>query len=789
MTHIEPKMRFGDYEAVHFIASGGMGETWGGVKVSLTKGVAIKVLSPDRAQDPDAQNRFFREARITAALEHGRIVPVIDYGAHNGFLYLVMPRIDGVDLRTFLKAYRTSSRVENFPPLLAAHIAGDVVEALRYAHGRTVGGREHGVMHRDITPGNVLVSSNGETFVTDFGIARYVTDRTEGPIMGSLRYMAPEQADGMATIQSDIFGVGAITYYLLTGSPPLNINTNTDIRNAYRNPVPRIERDDIPEPLQEFLARCLAFDLDDRYPDADTALAALDKIRPDEGPRNTTVLRTIYRKCVSEPKSHVTGYLQREDAGASFLLSLYWRRAEARGQGRDELEDEKDEKDEDARGNGRATLTMPVSPPFPKAEAPMGHASTSNARSDDDDDDDDDSGDMPWLRWREESDSPEPEKPGDEAPAPEGRGSTMVLPARDADGVPVVRRRVATVAVPSNVGRPEARSTEPVMTERVPFTPTRTPERARTAPMAAASSASFGSVPAGVASPTMSSTPQPLPVYHAAHDSIGSASMPMLAPTPRPAASDPGRRSSWVPMGVMIVLLSLMNLGFILYNSRDATPAEPSAAASLSPVETSTNRPAEPEPVTVLVDHESSRSAAAERPEAPASVGESAYAATTPARVLESSLTTATPPDNGGDERRAADPSGPDDAPTQPTGEPAPASEDEGPATTASEETAPKAIPPQSKPRVRVLFFLKGASYGEIKLAGRTMTVEHAAVMNLRPGYYSAQWRRRGETQWHASKKIRIPALDPKSQFFEVRLDVDGHSGYTRATPGKRGGQ
>src|SRR5690606_21301361 len=143
-------------------------ETWGGVKLSLTRSVAIKVLHPDAAQDADAQSLFFREARISAALEHGRIVSVLDYGIEHDLLYLVMARVDGVDLRTFLNAYCKKGKLESLPPLLVAHFAGEILEALRYAHSRPVGGRTYGVIHRDIKPANVLVSSNGEIFVTDF---------------------------------------------------------------------------------------------------------------------------------------------------------------------------------------------------------------------------------------------------------------------------------------------------------------------------------------------------------------------------------------------------------------------------------------------------------------------------------------------------------------------------------------------------------------------------------------------------------------------------------------------
>lgn len=101
---------------------------------------------------------------------------------------------------------------------------------------------------------------------------------------------------------------------------------------------------------------------------------------------------------------------------------------------------------------------------------------------------------------------------------------------------------------------------------------------------------------------------------------------------------------------------------------------------------------------------------------------------------------------------------------------------------------APAAKPkPQPKPRVMVLFFLKGASHGEIRIAGRVVPVETVATLNLRPGHYMTKWRRRGEDEWHDAGKVKVPALDPEAEFSEVRLDVDGYRGITRPIPTQRG--
>ncbi len=707
MTPISPRMRFGDYEAVQFIAAGGMGETWAGVKLSLTRAVAIKVLHPNLVHDGDAQTRFVREARISAALQHARIVSVLDYGTQNGFLYLVMERVDGVDVRTFLRAFRKTAKLEDLPPTLVGHIVGEVLEALRYAHTRSVGGRSDGVIHRDITPGNVLVSSEGEVFVTDFGIARYVADSTlHRHIVGSLRYMAPEQAEGQATVQSDIFGVGALAYYLLTGNAPLDIKTPLDFAVAYRHAIPRIERDDVPPPLQEFLARSLAFPLEDRFETADDALAVLDELASyGDDKRNSTVLRNLYRSCVARPKSHVTGYLQREDAGASFLLPLYWEQAEGR----------------------------PPTVKVPPVAAPSTTPTSLGPPSDPDDaeDSEDSEEGMPWLRDGEDVDPSASVDVGNARGLdPAGKGSTMVLPQRGADSVPVPRNRViGTLPIRSSVGGPEENAPSPKSTAYLPCI------RGGTAPMAAAS-------------PHVS-TPRPVEVSAITRPPTHS----VLADVRALASPDPGRRSPWLVMAGAALALSLVNLGFVIFGSR-------------GPAGIAVGDPTTPAPSTVAADLD------CEEPVAVASGRVREPAAS------DAALVSTEPPES---QEPAAAESHP--LPPERTNDPAPT-----PSAEPEPVLEPKPKPkPEPKPRVMVLFFLKGASYGEVRIAGRTVAVETVATLELRPGHYATQWRRRGETEWHSSGKIKIPALDSTTQYCEVRLEDGGHQRYERLMASKRG--
>ncbi|MCA8967921.1 MAG: serine/threonine protein kinase, partial [Planctomycetes bacterium] len=132
--------------------------------------LAMKVLHPRIAAAADLTRRFEREAQAIARLDHPHVVSVIDFGEDKGFLYLIMEFIDGVNLQSFFEALARGGQTIPFD--LVAYIAGEILEALRHAHERTLGGHPRGVIHRDIKPSNVLISSEGEVLLTDFGIAR-----------------------------------------------------------------------------------------------------------------------------------------------------------------------------------------------------------------------------------------------------------------------------------------------------------------------------------------------------------------------------------------------------------------------------------------------------------------------------------------------------------------------------------------------------------------------------------------------------------------------------------------
>lgn len=213
----------GRYRLLRSIARGGMGELHlaevegvGGWR----KRVALKTVLPHLADDPEFVDRFLDEARIAGRLSHANIVPVFDCGHQDGTYFLAMEYVDGWDVRHLLKTLR--ARDERLPLPYALRIAREVAEALAYAHAlKDDEGRALEIVHRDVTPANILVSRAGDVRLTDFGVAaaRGRLSRTStGQLRGTFYYMSPEQAAGRPLDgRSDIFSVGALLYELVSG--------------------------------------------------------------------------------------------------------------------------------------------------------------------------------------------------------------------------------------------------------------------------------------------------------------------------------------------------------------------------------------------------------------------------------------------------------------------------------------------------------------------------------------------------------------------------------------------
>ncbi len=207
---------FPQYEILELIGRGGMGAVYKAVQKGLQRTVAIKVLPADAAKDPTFAERFTREGRALAKLDHPHIVDIYDSGVAGGLYYFVMEYVDGVNVRQMVRA----GKVE---PKLALGIVSQVCEALQYAH-------EEGVVHRDIKPENILVDSRGRVKIADFGLAKLlgsgkadVTLTRTQQAMGTPHYMAPEQWERPETVdhRADIYALGVVFYELLTGELPL----------------------------------------------------------------------------------------------------------------------------------------------------------------------------------------------------------------------------------------------------------------------------------------------------------------------------------------------------------------------------------------------------------------------------------------------------------------------------------------------------------------------------------------------------------------------------------------
>jgi len=198
--------KFPQFEITECLGRGGMGVVYKALQKSLNRTVAIKILAPERVGNEKFAERFTREARTLARLNHPNIVTVFDHGETDGLFYIVMEFVDGVNLRDLLRDGRLA-------PKQALSIVPPVCEALQYAHDK-------GVVHRDIKPENLLLDREGRIKIADFGIAAMIGASSE--TSGTPPYMAPEQADAARDVdhRADIYALGVVLYEMLTGERP-----------------------------------------------------------------------------------------------------------------------------------------------------------------------------------------------------------------------------------------------------------------------------------------------------------------------------------------------------------------------------------------------------------------------------------------------------------------------------------------------------------------------------------------------------------------------------------------
>ncbi len=270
MDNLQPGQMLGAYRIIGQIGKGGMATVYKAYQASVDRYVAVKVLPSQLAESQEFATRFHQEARIIAKLEHPHILPVFDYGESDGVAYFVMRYLDAGTLKDRMEAGRPLPFDE------IDHIFTQLTDALSYAHG-------HGIVHRDLKPANALIDSQGNVFLTDFGIAKLLESASPrltqtDAIMGTPAYISPEQAQGKPVDQrSDIYSLGIILYEMVTGGVPYVADTPLAVLFKHISdplPLPSLVKPDIPAPIEQVILKALAKEPQDRFTTAAEFLAA-----------------------------------------------------------------------------------------------------------------------------------------------------------------------------------------------------------------------------------------------------------------------------------------------------------------------------------------------------------------------------------------------------------------------------------------------------------------------------------------------------------------------------------
>ncbi|MGH2674386.1 MAG: Stk1 family PASTA domain-containing Ser/Thr kinase [Actinomycetota bacterium] len=298
MTDERPKrVLAGRYEIETLLGQGGMARVFRGTDRVLGRTVAIKVLSPQFAGDEQFVTRFRREAQAAAGLNHPNIVSVYDTGDQGDVHFIVMEYVEGRTLRDVIRGEGA------LLPERAAEIAEAVARALSSAH-------DAGLVHRDIKPGNIMLTPEGEVKVMDFGIARTSTGDTltqTAAILGTASYLSPEQAQGHTVdARSDIYSLGCVLYEMLTGQAPFTGDSPVAIayKHVKEDPAPpgRLNPD-VPDSLDAVVLKCMAKNPDNRYETAEELRADLERARQGLPILATPVMRGQETEVVTGPVS------------------------------------------------------------------------------------------------------------------------------------------------------------------------------------------------------------------------------------------------------------------------------------------------------------------------------------------------------------------------------------------------------------------------------------------------------------------------------------------------------
>ncbi len=278
-------IRFGKYTLLRKIATGGMAEVYLAVQEGIAgfeKPVAIKEILPHLANDPRFVEMFTTEARVAARLSHPNIVQIFDLGVEQGVHFLAMEYVFGESLARVRERLQHGKR--RMPVDLALYVTQSLCLALHHAHGFSAGATAQPVVHRDVSPHNILVSFDGAVKLADFGVAKVKeaqSNTTAGVIKGKVSYMAPEQIRGeRVDPRSDLFALGIVLYELVTGSLPFPGANIREVFDAVTGATPKRPSALVPcfPDLENVILRCLEKDPDRRYQGAAEVLADLESV-------------------------------------------------------------------------------------------------------------------------------------------------------------------------------------------------------------------------------------------------------------------------------------------------------------------------------------------------------------------------------------------------------------------------------------------------------------------------------------------------------------------------------
>ncbi|MHC5067775.1 MAG: serine/threonine protein kinase [Planctomycetota bacterium] len=312
------------YRVLKKIASGGMGSVYlaeQGGSDGFRKIVAIKTIKREYLKNQENIDLFVGEAKLVSDLIHENVLQVYQLGQTKGVYYIVMEYAHGKNLNDFIREHKNRQKVANVE--IGAFIISRVCRALHYAHTKKdIYGNPLNIVHRDVTPSNIILTYQGVVKLTDFGIAKATTMETPDEaevIMGKLPYMSPEQARFVGTTpQSDLFSLGLVMYELLTNTVVYNVNDIDDLVDKQENfSIKRPSRlnPHIPPRLEEIIVRALEVKQENRYQTAKDMLADLEHYMYDDryGPTNEKLNRYLARLFPWENREAISDLPPQED--------------------------------------------------------------------------------------------------------------------------------------------------------------------------------------------------------------------------------------------------------------------------------------------------------------------------------------------------------------------------------------------------------------------------------------------------------------------------------------------